>query len=348
MKKLNCLLLFIVSLFAVPGRVEAGQVVPMPGLGKPNSITVDKDRLYITDQGSISIYSLKDFKLIKTFGKLGEGPGEFRLSQADKVGLRIALHDDTILVNSTGRISFFTKQGEFKKQVNISEPFQFLKTLGERFVGFTPRVKAGDTLYLTVNLYEPQGLEMGKEIFRMEYYGQMGHIPDCLRFALAMKEETRRGALFQVYKDRLYVEGKDSKIHVFDATGKKLYTIENGYEKIKLPGSFKKEVLAFFEERYPNVIYPIVKQKGGFPEYFPLRYFHVTGDKVYVLTFKSLEGKSEFYILDLQGKLLKKVMVPFADAEFLLTYPYTVGNNKLYQLTENLDSEEWELHINDL
>lgn len=346
MKQLNGLILFLIFFLTLPGPADAGKVVPMPQLGKPNSITVDKNHIYITDQASIAIYSLKDFKLEKTFGRRGEGPGEFRLLPQDKIGLRIVVAEDYILVNSTGRLSFFTKTGEFKNQVNIKDPAQFLKPLGEKFVGFK-RVRADKILYLTINLYDPQDLQLQKEIFRKEYYGQMDDIPDCLHFAMSMKEESRRGALYQVYDNRLFVEGKNSEIHVFDSSGNKLYTLRHDYEKIKIPAAFKQKVLAFFEKRYPT-IYRIAKQKGEFPAYFPIRYFHVADNKVYVLTFKSQEGKSEFYILAAKGKLLKKIMVPFQDAEFLQAYPYTIGKGKCYQLVENPDTDEWELHIHEL
>lgn len=346
MKQLNVLILFLIFFHTFPGPAKAEKVVPFPQLGKPNSITVDKNHVYITDQGTIAIYSLENFKLERTFGRQGEGPGEFALLPQDKIGLRIALHDDYILVNSPGRVSFFTKQGEFKKQIILPDFGQFLKPLGEKFVGYKT-LRVDNMLYLTINLYDPQGLQIEKEIFRKEYYGQMGDIPDCLALAMPMKDESRRGALYQVYNNHLFVEGKNNEIHVFDHSGKKLYTIVPDYEKIKIPESFKQEVLAFFEKRYPT-IYRIAKQKGKFPEYFPIRNFHVDDNKVYVLTFKNQEGKGEFYILDVKGKFLKKIMIPFEEAEFLQAYPYTISNEKCFQLIENLDTEEWELHINEV
>ena len=53
------------------------KVIPMPDLMKPQLILLDKTQMYITEDTSIFIYSLKDFKLIKKFGKRGEGPQEF-------------------------------------------------------------------------------------------------------------------------------------------------------------------------------------------------------------------------------------------------------------------------------
>lgn len=351
MKQLNGLILFLIFFLTFPGRADAGKVVPLPQLGKPNSITVDKNHVYITDQGTIAIYSLKDFKLKKTFGKKGEEPGEFKLLPQDKIGLRIVVDNDYIMVNSIGRLSLFTKTGEFKDQFNLIDPVQFLKPLGTKFVGFKG-IRYDNILFIAINLYalkdaKSRGVKIEKEIWRREHYGQMDHIPDCLRLAMGLKEVSRRGALYQVYNNHLFIEGNKNEIHVFDDSGNKQYTIHHEYEKIKVPDSFKQKVIAFFKKRYPT-IYRMAQHQGKFPEYFPIRYFHAADNKIYVLTFKNQEGKSEFYLLDVKGKFLKKIMIPFKEAEFLLAYPYTIANGKCYQLIENLATEEWELHIHEL
>ena len=111
MKKSFLLILLLLLLLFVGG-VHAQKIVPFPGLGKPDSITIDDQRLYITDQGTIAVYSLEDFKLKKKFGRQGEGPGEFRILPFDRICLRISLSHDTILVNSVSRLSFFTEEGK--------------------------------------------------------------------------------------------------------------------------------------------------------------------------------------------------------------------------------------------
>lgn len=352
MKQLNGLILFLIVFLTFPASTEAGKVIPLTQLEKPNSITVDKNHVYITDQETIAIYSLKDFKIKKTFGKKGEGPGEFKLLPQERIGLRIVVHNDYIMVNSARRLSLFTKTGEFKDQVNLIDPVQFLKPLGTKFVGFKGIIY-DNILFIAINLYTPKDakpkvVKIEKEIWRKEHYGQMTHIPDCLRLAMALKEESRRGALYQVYNNHVFIEGNNNEIHVFDDSGNKQYTIHHDYEKIKVPEPFKQKVIAFFKKSYPTLYRMIQQQRGKFPEYFPIRYFHATDNKIYVLTFKNQDGKSEFYLLDMKGKFLKKVMVPFAEAEFLEAYPYTINNGQLYQLQENPDTKKWELHISSL
>jgi hypothetical protein len=116
-------------------------IVPLPDLGKPNSITLDNNHIYIADVGHILIYRLKDFHLEKKFGNRGEGPGEFMLNDIDNYGLRIIVEPVYILVNSSGKISYFTKQGEFikeKKIIDISGQ-QFFKPFGKKLIGYNRR-----------------------------------------------------------------------------------------------------------------------------------------------------------------------------------------------------------------
>jgi hypothetical protein len=105
--------------------------------------------------------------------------------------------------------------------------------------------------------------------------------------------------------------------------------------------------MAYLEERFITT-FPRIKRKVRFRDTLPIRSFLVADDKIYVLTFKNIEGKSEFYVLDLKGTFLEKKMVPFAESEFLCAYPYAIANGTLYQLNENQDTEEWELRVTNL
>jgi|GEM_PF-2856572 len=56
------------------------RVIPLPEVTRPNgSIQFSKNYLYITQKENVLIYDLKDFQFLRSFGKKGEGPGEFHL-----------------------------------------------------------------------------------------------------------------------------------------------------------------------------------------------------------------------------------------------------------------------------
>ena len=128
----------LITLLIFFGLTIFPEIVPLPGLGKPNSITLDENHIYIADWGYISIYALKDFHLEKKFGKRGEGPGEFFLNDMDNFGLGIMVEPDYILVNSVSKISYFTKKGEFtrEKRVKGISGQQCFKPFGKKLIGY--------------------------------------------------------------------------------------------------------------------------------------------------------------------------------------------------------------------
>jgi hypothetical protein len=68
-------------------------------------------------------------------------------------------------------------------------------------------------------------------------------------------------------------------------------------------------------------------------------------DKIYINTFLEKNDKSEFIILDLKGKVLKKTFLLLKKETYFVIYPYFIKNNKLYQVLFNDEVEEWELHV---
>jgi len=109
--------------------VFAGNAVILKDHISPGEILLDDNHLYIVESPAISIYSLKDFKLLKTFGKKGEGPQEF------KGGITVDVQGDHILVNSLKRVSFFSKDGKYINEFNVVGGEQF-RPLGKKgYVG---------------------------------------------------------------------------------------------------------------------------------------------------------------------------------------------------------------------
>ena len=92
--------------------------------------------------------------------------------------------------------------------------------------------------------------------------------------------------------------------------------------------------------------YERVKRRLEFPEYFPvIQDFLAADDKIYVVTFKSIDDKKEVLVYDLGGKFLKKVYFPGIEQSPFQLYPFTVRNGNLYRLHDNDETEEWELFI---
>jgi hypothetical protein len=213
MRTINSLILLLIVTSSVS--VFAAKIVPLQELRKPETTAVDDGQIYITEGASIYIYSLKDFRLIKTFGQAGEGPKEFKVHSA--AGVRICVQHDTIFVKSIGRVSYFTLDGKYIKEKKNISAGRWVQPLGNRFVGHG-RTREGDTVYLTIHFYD-SNLKKGKGIYRIKHWFQGKHIDPILhgRFRLA-----RRGnPIFYVHDNRIFIEGEDGDVHVFDHNGDK-------------------------------------------------------------------------------------------------------------------------------
>ncbi|UCH97833.1 MAG: hypothetical protein JSV88_13540 [Candidatus Aminicenantes bacterium] len=333
-------LILTITLLLLPILVSAAKVVPIKGPFRPYQIRVDESRAYIVEGAAIYIYSLKDFSLQKKFGKKGEGPQEFIIPPPG--GVEIVIGPDCLLVNSLGKLSYFTKQGEFKKEIKITT-IQGGGVLpigdGDRFVAISTR-QQNNTIYDAVDMFDAD-LKRVKEVFRVKSSLQPGKV-DIIT--------TARRPLLCTFADKIFFGGPQGEIHVFDGSGKKRFTISHKYEKIKLSEEHKKRYILFFktDPRFKQG-WEQFKDQLHFPAFLPvIRNLIVSDEKIYILTYKNKDKKREFHILDLEGKPIKKAMLPLPEMNPLELYPYTIKNNKLYQLIENENLEEWELHITEI
>lgn len=323
--------LFLV-LILLSGAAYAEKLATLTEVLKAQLLAVDTDRFYVTEGATVFIYSMKDFKLMKKFGKQGEGPQEFRGAA------RVLPRTDGLIVNSRGKISFFTKDGEYKNEIKASSISAFFLPLGGQYVGYGGRQGDDNKFYVTINIFDAK-LKKVKELYKYENFVQQHGDINPVGI---------RQALLYVSENKIFIENKpEGLIMCIDGTGKELSTID---PKIK-PRKFTKAD----EDRYRNFYkndprtkndYERLKPRLKFPEYFnPIDFMWVVGGKIYVMTYKREGGSSEFIVLDTAGKLIKRTMVPYHHQNVLERAPSDFRDGKLYQIIENEDEEEWELHV---
>ena len=320
--------IFLVILFFVLSIDISARVVPLPEVIRPHDISVDNNQLYICEHEEISIYSLKDFKLIKKFGKKGEGPQEF------KSAVHVNCQSDHLIVESIGKLSFYSKTGEFRDEIKNSSLFiRSFVPVGNQFVALEYNFR--DKLKVIICNSK---LNKIKEIFTEEQARKRGSV-----FNAAFR--------FRKYNDKVYIaSGKNFVICVLDITGKELFSITKDYKLL----TFTQEHANQFLEAYRNSpitkeFYEGFKKIVEFPDYFPaINDFFVADGKVYAQTHNEIDKKSEFFIFDEDGKFLKTVFLPVTDKDFMTPSTFDIGNGKLYNLFENEDTEEWELHVTEI
>jgi hypothetical protein len=318
--------------------VLTAKVIPMPDLVNAERLLVDDTRMYVSEGFSVYIYSLTDFQLKKKFGKKGEGPREFIVEPP--VPLIINLREDNIIVTSRGKISIFSKDGNFINETRIPIAFVFfIKPLADRFTGFG--ITAGDDqkYYRTINIYDSKLVRV-KEVsrtlhdFQAPGQGFNAFVPWA----------------YATYDNKIFIPWKtEFCIDVFDSKGDFLYSVKQKYENIKITRHHEKD----FEDSIkadPNTKEFYEQMKPfHYPKYFPaVLDIRVTDNKIYAITYKNENHKNECFIFELNGKFLKKTFLNLHKLDANSHYPFDIKNGKVYQLLENEDMEGWDLHITEV
>jgi hypothetical protein len=334
MKKIYWILFLIV--FSITAFAE--KIAVFPDLKRPRDIIIDHDRMFISDCPEIYIYSLKDFNLIKKFGREGTGPGEFKPTV---IHFKINVQPDYIFVNSTHKVSFFTKEGNLLREMNAGGIGHGFFAFGDRMVG-RREIQEGNTGWTTLTLFDSR-LNPLKELSR-------------IRFAIDEKEVKvlQSSTIVEASKDKIFtIMSPDFEIKIFDYNGKLLHIIkrENPEDRVKVNESHKKAVHEYMKLRWRG--YPGIKDRLVFPEYLPaiwgLKYHcREENEELYVLSRKARDNKTECFVFNIRGKLLKKIYLPLKEKNVYQLFPFDIKDGKLYQLIENEDTENYELSVTEI
>jgi hypothetical protein len=324
--------------------LAAERVHVFKDLLKPGAMVWDTDRqhLYIVEFPQIHIYSTKDYSRIKTFGKQGEGPGEF-LRFA-----RIYFHEDFIIIHSNSKFSYFSKDWQFVKEHRVPPQFhRGVKPFGDKLVAtYIGQAKNNPKVTDQLVVFHDWEGNKIKEIFRKEYYILSGKKIN----GLYLPEVNRRtGIRFSLWDNKIFIEpddGEDGIIQVYDAGGKLEYTIKHEFEKLKVTDEHIDAVEEWHRLRKRRLL-KIVDQRGllYYASHFPaVHKMGITDGKIYIVPYKRKQGKPQLFIFDLKGKLLKHLAAPITGETMFGYYPWGILDGKIYQMLENED-EEWELHF---
>lgn len=328
-----CFLTVGLSLIALAGE----QTMPLPGVYKPYAITVGNGRVYVTETTTVHAYSLTTFKKIKSFGKGGEGPQEFR----GRI-FKIDIHADSIGVNSVGRLSYYTPDGDFISQQDTAASNVNYKAIGGKFVGMKLKV-VERTLHFSINLYNKK-LGVIKQLYTFKHpFQRRGYIDPT----------NVRVCSYHIHQDHIYIDHSDGTIGVYTPEGELTRRIKFAIKRVKITATLQQRYLNFWKtSRQMAAEYQAFKDRLRFPSHFaPIRDFKISNDRIYVLTHIEKNLNNELVVLDTSGKELRRVWVPLAEVDMLIPQAYnfyTISNNSLFVLAENPQTEEWELRWSSL
>lgn len=335
-------MVIIMGVFICVLFLNAENVHIFSGLLNPRYLVVNDKQIIISDYPHVYLYSLDDFSLIKKIGREGNGPGEFHVIQANmnlkERGLILSICPDHIAANSTSRISYFTKRGEFIREQKLPYGInaKFL-SLGDRLLGFLP-LRDGE---LSVTLFDPN-LNKRSDILSCDYWFNLRSQKQANFFDRAADT-----LLVSISNDRIFIARGDAPefaIHAFDFKGNKLYTVEYETENLRIPSGFVDEIHEHFKVKYNERAKYFINNLN-LPKHFPaIRDFGIADDKIYVFTFKEVSGQKEVIIFNTKGNLLKKISLPAQEMNPERLSPFSFYKNKFYQLVFNEKTENWELH----
>jgi hypothetical protein len=313
--------------------LKAEHLYTLKELAKPNLMLLKGHNLYVVDGFTIYIYSLKSGQFIKSFGRNGDGPGEFRISPVGPPML-VFTYDNKLFINSHTKLSIFTQSFEFIREFKIPAysifyPFKYgyISTCGS----FNKKKE----LVLTVNISD---MNMDKQY---ELYHSDIHMGNSVHFDFPLNSFN-----FSVYKDKIFiVAGKEGfVIHVFNFNGKSLYIIRKDYKPMVVNREYQKKTRQWCKLRFKE-FYPFFQNRISFKTHYPaIQAMSIEDDKIFIFTYKKNRGNTECQILDLQGRLLKIKYLPFPETLGMEAAVFYIHDGAYYYLIENEDEEAWEIH----
>ncbi len=331
-------MLWLVILSVGFSAVQAEKLATFSDFVYPDMFLIHEGRLYITEDAVIFIYSLKDFNLQKKFGREGEGPQEFFINWNrgyDMILIRI--HDNQLVVNSWGKLSYFTKDGKYLRErrtpANVG---QWFGCLGSGFVGRKSSRDNDGIQHHGIVLYDADFNKIC-DIYRHVHGLQ-------LRSKKPFNPLTVDKADFLIADNKIFViDGDRTAVYVFTQEGKQLFTVTNPDKPVPFDEEDKKaEIESYKYNKLWSRLYETRKNLFQWPSYWPpLRTFFLdpTDKKIYLQTYEVKEDKLKYIVYDFSGRLIKKIPLPYRGR--MVFY-----GGRFYQLLENEETETWELHVN--
>jgi hypothetical protein len=310
-------------------QLKTENVRPLPEIMNPNIIAVNENKLYISDQYSIIVYSLDDFSVLHRLGGKGDGPQEFRYLPF------LFFPDGKLWVKDGNRIITFSKEMKLIKEMRV--PIFMMQIC-----------PFGDNYLLSHNDYEKNSQIPAISIFDKEF----NKVKTICRGEKTVFERRREkepivlvGPIlkFQCGGDKAYIADgrKGFHIEIYDLAGNKIKEIKKSIERVKTGESQKRNrINEAMRARAAIRNWDRIKNNIQFPEYLPLmRDIHTADKKLFIKTWGIKDGREEYVVFDLDGKEITTVYLPTA-----MMYYYSIYNHTFYYVTENEEMEEWELH----
>lgn len=328
-------------------------VLPLPELIRPSRMAVKGDVLYVLQSNvKIVTFSLQDGRKLNSFGKSGQGPGEFAMLPGN-----IRVHGDRVFVGNEHQAAHFSLDGRFIAQYKPPTT-GVLQPLGDSFYmasGWRPKGKSviiSQLLLLNDRMKKIKVIRQSETPIARKQGGIMvvtGR-DGSLSFrspgpvSLAPPGERHWASDGQ---SLVLAETKDAETRFewLDSTGQRVtdfaltIPVVTVDEKIRQRlYEEKKRQYSEFKTRYKEWEKEYRKLEFTYPETLPPVDRMVVADGlIYLRTHVVKDGRAEFWVVDGKGGVLGRRLLPRVDQ-------WGINQNRFFFLVENTEEDQWELH----
>jgi hypothetical protein len=337
-------MIFSVLLAGVlPSLVLSVQLAVLPELNRPGIIKILGDEIFVLDEVRVKVYSLKDYRLLRQFGKIGDGPGE--LKPNDEIPLQMQVVNNQVFLNSQTKFIHYAPSGKMLKEKATHFMCMQIIPIGRHYAISKVQFTKTGQIFFRVNLYDAE-LNMRKTIY------QSPPSPTLRSSGKLLLPSNFLYMAVGTAGDRLYLfSGRqdDFLVPVFDLEGNPLKPVKMEFSPPRWTEDFKREVLDWFkvQPRFRARAH-LVAMVLEYPTYLPaIRNILVEDNRLYVQTYRKKKNLSLFFVFDKTAKPLNSLFLPDQSRYPIKMNPditFTIHDNFFYYLRENADREQWELH----
>jgi len=349
----SVLALAVLVCLELPAAAASKKLGALPAGTSPDSVDFSASEIFVLDRGTISVYSLPEVVLQRTF--CGSGMAAGKLSPRHNWDQTVRLAAGRIIAEDNNKIILFSPEGRFLGEKRKPADTAWFVPVGDGFVAKS-LVRSGSppVQYIRVALYDA-GLKEVKELYRQKWFQQltpkgfMTEFPgDLLHFAVA--------------SDRIFIEESPGGwvVEIFDAGGRKISTVTNPFTPLAVTPADRERELALV--RQEKRVAAMIARAGSweklreiwalvFSDLKPaLRELQAYGNGVLARTFEQKDGDTKFQILDPQGRLRQELFLPTGtdaetEARVCGSAFFKIIDGRYYFLWHNPGQNLWEVHV---
>ena len=209
----------ILSLFLFINPLWPVRIGVLPEVLKPHMICVSGEEAFILQGGTVLVYSLHNLRLLRQFGKTGEGPGELR--EVPYKSNMLWVSHQSVFIDGYDKIIEYSKKGKLLRESRKTYSHFIVQPLGNRFVTLKRQQDKKGRPLVSVTLCddkfkEIKELSQPKMVTRRE---RLELFPDAQNF--------------WTWNDKIFIEKSEQGfvIEVFNSSGQLLSRLSKDIKK---------------------------------------------------------------------------------------------------------------------